>query len=153
MTDAATLITEIGPASGDAVAPIRPTRRRGTGSTERSRHWRRRKAEGLRLLPSIEIKKAEVDLLVAKGLLREDERDSHRAITEAVYAVLEDAFQVLEIGAVPVELLDAEVALLIERGILQREERGDKYALAAALYRILEFAFAGLRDGSLKPVA
>jgi hypothetical protein len=81
------------------------------------------------------------------------ERNSSCAITEAIYTVLEDAFQVLEAGCVPVELLEAEVAMLIERGILKREERGDRFAVAASLYRILEPAFAGLRDGSLKPAA
>ena len=153
MTVAATLITDIGPASGDAVAPIPPARRRGAGSAARSRRWRRRKADGLLLLPSIEIKKAEIDLLVAKGLLREDERDSNRAITEAIYSLLDDAFQALDIGAVPVELLDSEIALMVERGLLKTEEAGDRYAMAAAFYKLIAPAFAALAAGTLEPAA
>jgi hypothetical protein len=137
----------------DAVAPTCPARRRHAGSAERSRNWRRRKADGLRLLPSIELRETEIDLLIAKGLLREDGWDSGRAITVAIYSLLDDAFQALEIGALPVELLDSEVALLMERGLLKPEERSDKYAIAAAIYKVLEPAFAGLGDGSLKPAA
>ena len=48
--------------------------RRDTGSTARNREYRRRRREGLVIVP-IEVKNEEIDTLVARGLVRQGERE------------------------------------------------------------------------------
>jgi hypothetical protein len=56
-------------------------------SAERMRRYRQRRRDGVRLL-TVELVEAEIDELVTRNLLKEEERDDHCAILLAVYAAL-----------------------------------------------------------------
>jgi hypothetical protein len=54
----------------------------------RMRQHRLRRQKGLRCL-TVEVRASEIDVLVRKGLLAPEARNSSRAITEALYAFLD----------------------------------------------------------------
>jgi hypothetical protein len=55
---------------------------------ERARRYRARKRDGLRCLP-IELRNAEIDALIAKGLLKRQQRDDDDEVREGLYAHLD----------------------------------------------------------------
>jgi hypothetical protein len=55
---------------------------------ERARRYRARKRAGLRCLP-IELRNAEIDALIAKGLLKPQQRDDDDEVREGLYAHLD----------------------------------------------------------------
>jgi hypothetical protein len=69
-------------------------------SAARAAAFRRRKRDKLRVL-RIELRQEEIDVMVAQGLLKMDERDIQFAIMAALYAVLDRAFPALAAGRLP----------------------------------------------------
>ena len=72
--------------------------RRDTGSTARNREYRRRRREGLVIVP-IEVKNEEIDTLVARGLVRQGEREDKHAVEAGIYSVLDSAFAAILSGS------------------------------------------------------
>jgi hypothetical protein len=69
-------------------------------SGERAALFRRRRRAGLRVL-SIEVRADEIDVMVAQGLLRAEDRDHPFRIMEALYGVLDRSFSALAAGRLP----------------------------------------------------
>jgi hypothetical protein len=62
-------------------------------AAERMRRHRQRRRDGVRLL-SFELVEAEIDALIARKLLKEQERDDPYAILMALYTLLDEALKV-----------------------------------------------------------
>jgi hypothetical protein len=62
---------------------------RPSRAAERMRRHRERRRDGLRCI-TIELREAEIDALVRKGLLKSETRNERKAIRQALYAFLED---------------------------------------------------------------
>jgi hypothetical protein len=60
-------------------------------AAERMRRYRQRRREGVRVL-SVELVEADIDQLVARNLLKEEERDDHFAILMALYMAVYNFF-------------------------------------------------------------
>ena len=64
-------------------------------STERARECRRRKKDGLRLIP-IEIFEQEIDELVRLGQLPAAERTDRISVSHTLYPIIEAGFRILK---------------------------------------------------------
>jgi len=59
-----------------------------TDSAARMRRYRKRKRSGLRFVP-LEIREKEIDALIRRGFLVEEDRDQNSAIRRAIYRHLD----------------------------------------------------------------
>ena len=75
-----------------------PAPRRPTGSTLRNREFRRRRKEGLTIIP-VEVRQEEIAIMVERKLIHERERGDKLAVVAGLYRILDAAFAAIEDGS------------------------------------------------------